>query len=61
MKQTKNVSLLLGRLEEMEERAILFRKELDELLLELALLKKSLSSPESPFGVVYPLRPDAEQ
>ena len=54
MKQTKKISLLLGRLEHMEEQAVRLQRELVQFMQDLSLLRKSLSGNQSPFGIVYP-------
>lgn len=54
MEQLEKISLLLGRIEQMQEQVSRLQKELTGLMQELALLKKSLSGYQSPFGIVYP-------
>ena len=60
MEQLEKISLLLGRIEQMQEQVIRLQNELAGLMQELALLKKSLSGPQSPFGIVYPITDGAE-
>ena len=54
MEQTEKIAILLGRIEQMQQHAVSLRKELDILVEDLSLLKKSLGNDQSPFGVVYP-------
>ncbi|MCQ2410397.1 MAG: hypothetical protein MJ053_02490 [Elusimicrobiaceae bacterium] len=53
MKQTEKISLLLGRLENMEAQVVRLQKELTQFMQDLSLLKKSLGGSESPYGIVY--------
>ncbi len=59
MEQLEKISLLLGRIEQMQKQAVRLQNELAGLMQELVLLKKSLSGYQSPFGIVYP-HTDAE-
>ena len=56
MEQTEKIALLLGRIEQLQLRAARLQKELTGLVQDLLVLKKSLSSAQSPFGVIYPLK-----
>ena len=58
MKQTEKISLLLGRIEYMQDKAVRLQGELAQLVHDLSLLKTSLGGPESPFGVIYPSQLD---
>lgn len=59
MEQLEKISLLLGRIEQMQKQAVRLQKELTQFTEDLSLLKESLGSNQSPFGAVYP-RTEAE-
>lgn len=54
MNKTQQVSKTLGTLDEIQNQIAQMTHQLQIFSMQLSVVRKALSSPESPFGVVYP-------
>ena len=54
MEQTEKIALLAGRIIRLEKSAARLAKDLSQVVKELVEVRQSLTTGQSPFGVIYP-------